>query len=96
MEPQFNKFVTFTISPEEELVAHQFHPLNMAHIQNCRAEVAEEILTLRFDPINPLTYGLTLAEKQGQLLAYEHLINLSNQAREKTSNADSPNQEPTN
>jgi hypothetical protein len=47
MEPQFNKFVTFSLNPEEQTVGETFNPMQTAVIQNRRAQIALDILNLK-------------------------------------------------
>lgn len=85
MEPKFNKFVTFSFSsPEEERVSKSFHPLNLAFIQNTRAECAEKKLATVFDPLNPMAFGLEQAEMTGQINILDWIIAEANRANPPT------------
>ena len=78
MEPQFNKFVSFTLTEEEQAVGEIFHSLQMAHIQNERAKAAQLILNLEFDTQDPMQFGLDRAHLDGQIKILDYLIEISN------------------
>ena len=46
MEPQFNTFVTYTLSEEENKIGETFHPIQMARLQNERAAIAQNLVNL--------------------------------------------------
>jgi hypothetical protein len=46
-------------------------------LQNERAKIAEQKLGLIFNPINPIDFGLQQSFLEGQLVALQYLIDLS-------------------
>lgn len=87
MEPNFNKFITFNLTPEEEAVGSVFHPLQAAVLQNRRADIAQNILNLRFDPLNPQQFGLDRAMLEGQMSILDWQLEVSSQQAEKAETA---------
>jgi hypothetical protein len=89
MEPQFNKFVTFVLSPEEQLVGESFHPIQIAVIQNQRAGIAQNILNL--EVVDQRKFDLDHAFLKGQMAFADWLIEISNKNAEAKAN---PPQQP--
>lgn len=67
MESQFNKFVTYNLTPEEENIGSTYNVLQLAVLQNRRAEIALAILNLTFDPTHPEKFLQSEAELRGQM-----------------------------
>lgn len=82
MEPKFNKFVTFSLSAEEQVAGETFHPLQIAVIQNNRASIAQNILNLERD--DPRKFDLDHAFLKGQMAFADWVIEISNKNTEAT------------
>lgn len=83
MEPNFNKFITFKLTPEEEAVGSKYHPLQTAVLQNRRAQIAADILNLQYDPLNPQQFGLNRALLDGQMAILDWQLEVSAQQEVK-------------
>lgn len=76
MRPKFNKFVTNELEPHEERVGSILHDLQLAVIQNDRAQVAIKLVETAgtVDPDNPLKSALERAELLGQMESLDWII----------------------
>ena len=64
---EINAFTKFPVSGEEERVGTILTSLNIAVIQNMRADIAQEKINLPFTPNDPLSYAQQEAYLRGQL-----------------------------
>lgn len=65
------------LTSKETLEGQMLTTLQSACIVNLRGTIAEEILTLTYEPKEPEVYGVKLAYLQGQLDILTHLLTLS-------------------
>lgn len=69
-----NSFTSWELSEQEVLQGSVLTDLQLKVMQNQRAEIAEQKLALIFDPLNPMSYGLRVAELDGQLGAINYIL----------------------
>lgn len=50
-------------------------------VQNERATIAEQLIGMQFDPVNPMQFGLDQAFLQGQLATFKWLLDASSAAK---------------
>ena len=67
MQAKPNTFSSYAFTREEELKASILTHLQKARIQSQLSEVAESILALSFDPLNPTKFAQDDAFLKGQL-----------------------------
>lgn len=79
--PTPNTFTTYALSEDEVKQGQQLTSLNVAVLQNQRAQIAEEKLSLVFTPNDVLSYTQQEAYLKGQLdlLSYILAANESSQ-----------------
>ena len=69
-----NTFTSFSLSEDEQKAGATLTSLNVAFIQNLRAQIAEEKLNLAFLPNDILTYTQQEAHLKGQLDALNYIL----------------------
>lgn len=67
MQPTFNKFVTYDLTPEESRVGASLNILQRAVIQNRRAQIALDIIALQVNLRNPQKFLTDKIFLEGQL-----------------------------
>lgn len=67
-------FNSYEFTEEELLSASILTPLQKCLIQSDIAQIAEQILNLKFDPLNPQAFAQDDAHQKGQLAAYRYLL----------------------
>lgn len=67
MQPTFNKFVTYALTPEEAKVGASLNILQRAVIQNRRAQIALDIIALQVNLRNPQKFLTDKIFLEGQL-----------------------------
>lgn len=70
-------FTRYNLTPEELQNGQQLTSNNLYAIQNLICDIAEEKLTLRFDPANQLQFAQREAEMQGQIGILKMLVELA-------------------
>lgn len=70
-------FTRYKLTEEEQLAGQQLTSSNLCVMQNLMCDAAEERLSIKFDPINPLIFAQREAELQGQIGILKMLIELS-------------------
>lgn len=75
-----NRFTTYTHSEREYAESKTFNDLQVEGIMNLRASVADQLLSLIYDPLNPHDFGLQQASLSGQLAAYDYLLEAHKEA----------------
>jgi hypothetical protein len=70
-------FTRYSLSPEEQVSGQALTSDNLHVIQNLICDAAEEKLSLKFDPLNPLVFAQREAELQGQIGILKLLVELS-------------------
>jgi len=69
-----NRFQSFELSPEEEVLSKTFNELQLARIYNERAIVANEKVNLKYTPDNVQQFLQQEAELQGKMNVLDFLI----------------------
>lgn len=77
-----SSFLSFNLSPEDAKQGSTFNLQQKAVIQNIIADLAEEKITLKFDPLNPLAFQQREAELAGQIGILKYLLDLESQYKE--------------
>ena len=72
-------FTRYHLTTEEQLNGQNLTTNNLYVLQNLICDAAEEKLSLKFDPGNPLAYAQREAELQGQIGILKLLIELASQ-----------------
>ena len=89
---EINAFTKFPLSETEERAGAILTSLNLAAIQNMRADIAQSKINLPFTPNDPLSYAQEEAYLRGQLDILLHLIDRSNESQ-PFHHIESPSQE---
>ncbi len=69
-----NTFTTYSLSEDEVKHGHRLTSLNIAVLQNQRAQIAEEKLALVFTPNDVLSYTQQEAYLKGQLDLLSYIL----------------------
>lgn len=72
-----SSFITYELTPEQHKAGSTFSYDQRAVIQNLIGGIAEEKLTLTFDPQNPQAFIQREAELAGQLGILKYLLSLN-------------------
>jgi hypothetical protein len=78
---QVNKFTTYKFSERELAESLIFNNLNLERLSTMRGEIAEQILSLVFNPLNPTDFGIQQSFLQGQLQVLTHLIDVQEESK---------------
>lgn len=70
-------FTRYKLTEEEQLSGQQLTSGNIHVMQNFMCDAAEERLSIKFDPTNPLVFAQREAELQGQIGILKMLIELA-------------------
>jgi len=86
-------FTSWSLSEQEVLSGSVLSFPQKQVIQNQRAQIAEQILALTFDPLNPVQFAQDDAHLKGQLSALNYLLLLSDESESalKALSSASPN-----
>jgi hypothetical protein len=76
-----NSFTRYSLTSEELQRGQILTPENSYVIQNLISDIAEEKLSLKYDPQNPIDFAQREAELQGQLGILKMLLELSYSAQ---------------
>lgn len=71
-----SSFLSYELTPSEIKEGSKFHLQQRAVIQNMIADIAEEKVTLKFDPTNPQQFIQREAELAGQIGILKYLLDL--------------------
>lgn len=82
-----NSFQSWILTPEEFTQGSILTSLQKQCIQNQITQLAEEKLSLTFDPTNPQKFLQQEAELQGSIKSLKYLLTLSEQAETSTGTA---------
>ena len=77
-----SKYIRYELSEEEILQGSILSPQQEMVIQNQISDLADRIINLRFDPLNPVQFGLEQADAQGQIIALSYLLDSSRNAKQ--------------
>lgn len=77
-----SSFQTFPLADEETLNGQIFSDLQLKVLQNELSAVAERILTLTYDPINPVDFAQQHAHANGQLQLLQFLMARSDESKQ--------------
>lgn len=77
---QPNAFTSYILTQDEQQQGSLLTSLNICAIQNLISQIAQEKLSLLYDPTNPLKFAQQEAELHGQMLILQQLVNNSNDA----------------
>lgn len=77
-----SSFVKYTLTAGELAAGSSFSPEQRAVIQNLIADLAEEKVSLTYDPSNPLQFTQREAELAGQIGILKYLLDLHNSFKE--------------
>lgn len=69
-----SRFARFELTEEESKHASTFTLLNIAKLQNLRADIMDNRANLEFDALNPIAFAQSEALLKGQLQILELLI----------------------
>lgn len=79
--PNLNSsFISYTLNEDELAIGSVLTTLQKQCIQNQISALAEQKLSLKYSPENPMVFLQQEAELQGQLNALKYLITLSENA----------------
>lgn len=70
-------FTRYKLTKEEQQSGQQLTSSNIHVMQNLMCDAAEERLSIKFDPANPLSFAQREAELQGQIGILKMLIELA-------------------
>ena len=70
-------FSRYHLTEDEQAQAYSLSTLNLQHLQNLICSAAEEKLSMKFDPSNPLAFAQREAELQGQIGILKYLVELA-------------------
>lgn len=70
-------FSRYSLTSDEQTQAQILTTLNLQMIQNFICDAADERLSLKFDPLNPMAFAQREAELQGQIGILKMLCELS-------------------
>lgn len=77
MKPNLeSSFISFNLTPAQVVAGSTFTSDQRAVIQNMISDIAEEKITLTFDPTNPNVFIQRDAELMGQLGILKYLLSL--------------------
>lgn len=76
-----SSFTRWNLTAEEQIQGSQLGSLQVAVIQNQICDLAEERISLKFDPSNPSVFMQRDAELQGQIGILKYLLALNEDAR---------------
>jgi hypothetical protein len=82
MTPINSTFTRFQLTQEETTSGQSLTSTNIAVIQNLICDCAEERLSLKYDPSNPIIWAQREAELQGQIGILKLLLELSSQSNQ--------------
>lgn len=82
-----NQLLSYELTDEETIQGQILNDYQRAMIQNQVFMVANEILALQYEPLNPHMFGLAQAHKQGQLEALRYQLTSSEFAIEQQKKA---------
>jgi hypothetical protein len=71
-----SSFIKYNLTPSEYLEGCKFNLMQKSVIQNLISEIAEEKITLKFDPLTPSIFLQREAELAGQLSILKYLLDL--------------------
>lgn len=71
-----SSFVKYTLTESERKAGSHFAPEQKAVIQNMIADIAEEKISLTYDPDHPLQFTQREAELTGQIGILKYLLEL--------------------
>jgi hypothetical protein len=71
-----SSFISYTLTQDELAVGSQFNPEQRAVMQNIIADLAEEKIALKYDPVNPQQFLQREAELTGQIGILKYLLDL--------------------
>lgn len=69
-----SSFSRYELSPSEQRESFLIPTLAVYMIQNLICDAAEEKLTLKYDPVNPLLFTQREAELQGQIGILKYIL----------------------
>lgn len=75
-------FVRWTLNREETVYGSVLSPEQVYMLQNDRANIAEQLLALKFDPLNPTESALAREFLQGQLSIVSFIIERASEAQQ--------------
>jgi hypothetical protein len=78
-----SSFHSWILTPKETLIGSVFSLLQKQVLQNQICSMAEERISLRYDPTNPSIFIQRDAELQGQIGILKYLISLSDEAEKQ-------------
>jgi len=73
-------FSKWSMSDEEILMASVLNPQQKQLIQSDLAQTAEQILSLTYDPLNPVDFAQQDAHLKGQMAAYRYILTRSDES----------------
>jgi hypothetical protein len=76
-----NSFTSYSLTKQETLLGSVLNPYQVQVIQNESAQVAENILALKFDPQNPQAFVQDDSYLKGQLSVFQLLLSKSEEAQ---------------
>ena len=88
-----SSFVSYTLSADELTIGSTLTTLQKQCIQNQICSLAEQKLSLKYTPENPMLFLQQEAELQGQLNALKYLIILSENAEASLTQSANPSGE---
>ncbi len=74
-------FLTFTLNRRDSIECNVLTEIQLMGINNKRVDIAKQILTLTYDPLNPTDFGLQQSFLRGQLDVLTWLIEANEVAR---------------
>lgn len=74
-----SSFISYKLTKEEYISGVSFSSNQRAVMQNLIGDIAEELITVTYDPQNPAVFQQRNAELMGQLGILKHLMSLESQ-----------------
>lgn len=81
MQPAPSRFSRFTFTDDEVIQCKVLTNLNLANLQNMRADIMDSRAALDFDPQNPIAFAQSEALLKGQLQMLDLLLAEHEQAQ---------------
>lgn len=87
-----SSFKTFELTEQDTVSGHILSSLQRMVIQNDLAIIAEQILALNFDPLNPVDFAQQHAFLKGQMTIYQTQLQQSDECQKLLEQLASSNQ----
>ena len=84
------QFIAYELTEDEMLQGLVLNIYQIAVLQNQINSVAQQIISMKMDPLNPMAYALDKAALQGQLETLQNQIDRSKETEKVLARVNSP------